>query len=230
MSRERFCPICGELANSPHHVKPRSAGGTDEPRNICWLCNCCHDYIEQVQEERGVELSADLIDEMRRALKIKLDTDNDGVSESYAYVDRHCCLLWIMLPGKTKVWVNQFIDGIPEYKEVSLQTNTQAVVRIRRCRGRPINNKIDTTYLNELVFNKGLSLRQVVKQLGSEGFIVSHVFVRDRLRNVPLDTQRKCKYCGVIYQPTRRNSAYCSLECDALDNRHGKRLITKGVA
>ena len=240
VSKEHFCPVCGELADSPHHAKPRSAGGTDEPRNIEWLCKHCHDYIEQIQEERGVELSPDLIDEMEHKLKIKLDTDSEGITDSYSYMGGKFFLQWKMLPGKTKQVINKFIDGIPDgYDEdgncVSQNTQTQVrslvTQRIRRSRGRPLNDKIDTTYLNELVFNKGLSLRQVVKQLGSEGFRVSHEFIRERIKIIPLDNQRKCKYkhCGKLYQPTRRNSAYCSPECDALDNRHSKRLITKGL-
>jgi len=53
----RICPVCKHEAGSPHHVKPRSEGGTDETRNIVWLCEDCHNEAERIFDETGLEYS-----------------------------------------------------------------------------------------------------------------------------------------------------------------------------
>jgi 5-methylcytosine-specific restriction endonuclease McrA len=36
------CRACGAPAKDVHHVKFRSAGGTDRLENLALLCRCCH--------------------------------------------------------------------------------------------------------------------------------------------------------------------------------------------
>jgi len=42
-----MCPICKkEKAISPHHIRPRKFGGSDNKYNIIWLCVDCHNKVE----------------------------------------------------------------------------------------------------------------------------------------------------------------------------------------
>lgn len=50
----RTCPICKAEAVSPHHIIPKSEGGTDDRKNIAWLCKRCHDRVEEVYYMTGV--------------------------------------------------------------------------------------------------------------------------------------------------------------------------------
>ena len=45
MSTEK-CFICKSTPTSRHHITPRTKGGTDESRNMIYVCNKCHDKIE----------------------------------------------------------------------------------------------------------------------------------------------------------------------------------------
>lgn len=227
---EQFCPICGKEADSPHHICPRSLGGTDEPRNIIWLCKHCHDAVEERQEQSGVELSPDLIEQMRRELKIKLD-EEDGVSSSYLFRDGHYLLLWIMLPGKTKQWINQYVDGVPETETVvEKETLHTPSIRaaIKRGVGRPtIVEEVNTTYLEELINNRGLSYRKAKKQLQAEGFKISHEAIRKRIihsshYSPPLQAQCKYKLCRALFTPKGARQIYCSSECNLAARRHKK--------
>lgn len=66
-----LCPICRERpANSPHHIKPVSAGGTDDPRNKVSLCKECHDLVEFLYDETGLEYSPYVIGFVRRRHKL----------------------------------------------------------------------------------------------------------------------------------------------------------------
>ena len=38
-----LCEICGKVANSIHHIKYRSAGGSDEVENLIALDQTCHE-------------------------------------------------------------------------------------------------------------------------------------------------------------------------------------------
>lgn len=39
------CQNCGAPATDVHHVRPRTAGGGDDPGNLRALCGPCHDAI-----------------------------------------------------------------------------------------------------------------------------------------------------------------------------------------
>lgn len=60
------CPICGEPAVSEHHIKPRDVGGSDEPRNKVWLCARCHNIVEMIYDETGVEYNPALVNAIQR--------------------------------------------------------------------------------------------------------------------------------------------------------------------
>lgn len=64
------CPICTGYANSKHHIKPLRAGGTDEPRNRVRLCEPCHDIVELIYDEYGIEYSPALVHTIRREFNI----------------------------------------------------------------------------------------------------------------------------------------------------------------
>lgn len=58
---DRKCPICDGTASSPHHIKPISVGGTSVPVNEVILCKRCHDIVEAIHDETGVEYSPSLV-------------------------------------------------------------------------------------------------------------------------------------------------------------------------
>lgn len=234
-NEQRFCPICGKGADSPHHVRPKSMGGTDDARNIVWLCKRCHDIVEEKQEQLGKELSPELITQMRRELHIDAD-----IRESYIYRDGHHLLLWIKLPGKTKQVIGQYVDGIPEdiileaeaETKIITEPETKLFVRRRKRKvGRPAKINVDTGYLEELV-RKGLSLRKIKGQLENEGFKLSHEAIRKRVKQSPgyaLPTKVQCKHCNELFIPDRRNQAYCSPECNRAARRHKKKPLTSNI-
>lgn len=39
-------PYCYGTGQAPHHKKKRSAGGSNDLRNLLWVCNPCNDWIE----------------------------------------------------------------------------------------------------------------------------------------------------------------------------------------
>jgi 5-methylcytosine-specific restriction endonuclease McrA len=46
------CPICkSQKATSKHHILPRALGGTDDKKNIVWLCPDCHNIVEEHTSE-----------------------------------------------------------------------------------------------------------------------------------------------------------------------------------
>lgn len=64
------CPICYSGANSPHHIKPLSSGGKDESRNKVWLCKRCHDIVEMMHDEAGLEYSPALVYHIRKEFNL----------------------------------------------------------------------------------------------------------------------------------------------------------------
>lgn len=48
----RKCPRRDSL--TVHHIKPRAAGGSDNPANLLTLCATCHDWAEIETAERGL--------------------------------------------------------------------------------------------------------------------------------------------------------------------------------
>lgn len=64
------CPICGKEASSIHHIKPLRAGGKDIPVNRVMLCRSCHDIVEAIYDETGMEYCPAL------AYHLRLELDN----------------------------------------------------------------------------------------------------------------------------------------------------------
>ena len=55
-SLKRICPVCRKnKVESIHHIIPRKYNGNDDKTNKVWLCNSCHDIIEE-QTEDWIEL------------------------------------------------------------------------------------------------------------------------------------------------------------------------------
>ena len=47
-TKRKVCQRCKAHTNVfKHHLVPIVEGGVDEPRNIVYLCNPCHDYVEE---------------------------------------------------------------------------------------------------------------------------------------------------------------------------------------
>lgn len=73
-SENGICPVCGKRpANSPHHSRPRAEGGTDGDKNEIWLCETCHNVVEWVQEQMGLEYCPTVVREARRMLGLYED-------------------------------------------------------------------------------------------------------------------------------------------------------------
>ena len=68
--------MCDKEADSQHHIKPRLDGGTDDSRNLVWLCKKCHDNVE------GKEFTPQLIETERRRIKGAKDT----ADETYVFM------------------------------------------------------------------------------------------------------------------------------------------------
>lgn len=229
MMSEKYCPVCGKEANSPHHVRPRGQGGTDDPKNICWLCRQCHDLVDEMQEETGLGLCPELIYRVRQKLHIKLERDKDGIEESWIYPN---FLVWICLPGKTKVWICQYIGDEPSTKAGQTQTIEIVAESNKRRRGFPGKPEISTSYLEELIYNKGLTYEVARKHLLAEGFSITRQAIWKRLRNSnnhhPIQ-QVACKQCGTIFTPKGNRFAFCTTECDLVYYRkNGKSHDAKG--
>ena len=52
LERDRFCQRCGAGRGlEPHHILPKSRGGTHDARNIVCLCPHCHRWTHANPEE-----------------------------------------------------------------------------------------------------------------------------------------------------------------------------------
>ena len=144
----RRCPLCDGEADSAHHIKPRSEGGSDESRNIVWLCRSCHDRVE------GLVFTPALIESERRRIKGQAATQGERyvfmVHESYmvfAGIRVHDNLIPfnIILPRDQPLNDVQITLDLPS--EPSLKSKKiPEKINERAYRGRPpkppINNKV----------------------------------------------------------------------------------------
>jgi len=181
----KFCPLCGSLAITPHLVKPRSSGGTTNPRNTCLLCGSCHSVAEKIQEESGRELSSELISEIRQKLHIRLKEDAEGISECYRMATEEDgniveILLWIMMPSGTKRYVNQKVSGSLGI-EKPRESLSVPVPALRRRRGRP-SVGVNPALLGILIQEKGMSYRKASTALERSGVKISYSTIAHRLK------------------------------------------------
>lgn len=181
----KFCPLCGSLATSVHLIKPRSTGGTVDPRNTCLLCGSCHEAAEKIQEETGRELSPELIEEVRRKLHIKLKVNEEGISESYKVSTEEDgniveILLWIKMPSGTKRYINQKVSGSLGI-EKPRESLSIPVPALRRKRGRP-SLGVNPALLGILVHEKGMSYRQASLALERSGVRISYATIAHKLK------------------------------------------------
>jgi len=109
---QRKCPLCGQTANSPHHIKPRAEGGTDEPRNIVYLCRSCHNEIE------GLDFTPNLIAKKR----LEKLGEKQVQDEEHHYIYRDGGLLFTgiwkeeqqILPTNIFIPLNSTLPMMPE--------------------------------------------------------------------------------------------------------------------
>ena len=159
------CPICSNKAVSQHHIKPRAEGGTDDPRNLVWLCKKCHDEVED--SEFTIQL-------LERKRKEKLGQKTVS-SEEYWYIQRPEGVLFVGIkkPGKRVENYNIFFPykkrGGIIYQQMPLDTGVfPGKIRIER--GRP-HLVVDKDLVRRFK-QQNLSNRQIAKQLG-----ISHMSV-----------------------------------------------------
>lgn len=54
-----LCEVCGQVANSIHHIQLRSQDGSNHVDNLVALCNYCHDASHG--KIKGDQLSAEAL-------------------------------------------------------------------------------------------------------------------------------------------------------------------------
>lgn len=85
----RICPICKAKATSPHHIIPKSEGGTNDKRNIVWLSERCHDIVEEIYETTGVAYCQGVIQLVREMLGICESDPRDAYDTTRWRTGRH---------------------------------------------------------------------------------------------------------------------------------------------
>lgn len=70
------CPLCGGYANSPHHIKPLADRGMDEDRNKVLLCKRCHDIVEAIYQDSGLEYCPALVRTLQREFGWRLNVSD----------------------------------------------------------------------------------------------------------------------------------------------------------
>ena len=149
------CPLCDNEAISPHHIKSRSEGGTNDSRNIVFLCKRCHDEVEI----ECLNFTPDLITNKRREYLSAKATSQ----EEYWYIQRPDGLLFIGIKTPGEKEMRHFDIFIPDD---SISLNSQRTFLkplgtkiIKRNRGRP-RLTVDWELVGKLK-NQGLSLRNI---------------------------------------------------------------------
>ena len=167
--------MCDKEAVSLHHIQPRSEGGTDDPRNLVWLCKSCHDKVE------GIPFTPELIESERR--KIKGASATSG--ETYVFMVHDDFMAFagirvndtlipfnIILPKEQplrNVQVTMDIEGdAPEKPQKGVPKIKQS-----RSRGRP--NKTINSYLAKIL-DEDISVRDKAKMTGlSRSYIQRYI-------------------------------------------------------
>lgn len=174
------CPICGNEANQD---LPGPDGIT-----LCRVCSKCGTIIVK-EFENGAAFTCDFVSSLRR--RLKLASEIDGISETYTYEYGKHWLMWIALPGKVKVFINQYIDGVPIIKppeqeefEMAKDGETLLVRHLRKV-GRPVNTEVDNAMLLDLIFDKAMSYRDSSKYLEEvKGIHMSYEGIRKRVEDM----------------------------------------------
>lgn len=191
----RLCPLCDQPANSKHHIKPQTQGGTDDARNLVWLCQPCHDEVE------GIEFTPELMMRLRRG---KLSAKTISHEEYWwLHKDNGQLFIGIMLPGRKELIyyniffpydsqfalapvkaagndANQLLD---EHEPMGQQINHYVdmseffVPTVKKRRGRPY--KVITAEERLVLETGGQSLAEKAKLLG-----VSEKTIQRRLKEL----------------------------------------------
>ena len=110
--RKNTCLCClrkfsSYLPPSPHHLLPRSQGGTDDERNIVFLCRNCHDMLEIAQEAQVLGLNRPLRPNQLYGIFAKNDdsTQKDGELNSD-----------MITPITKKLHANRLINQTPIHR------------------------------------------------------------------------------------------------------------------
>ncbi len=86
VATQGLCPICRVFpAVSPHHIKPRADGGTDDDKNIVSLCVACHDIVEDIYDRTGQEYSPSLAGTIRLIMIPVIGKAEDAFDDKRAY-------------------------------------------------------------------------------------------------------------------------------------------------
>lgn len=159
------CPLCDKEATSEHHIKPRSEGGGDEPRNKVLLCKSCHDRVE------GIAFTPALIESERRKIKGHGATSgetyvfmvhNDYMAFAGIRVEEQFTPFNIILPREQPLTNAQVIM---DFKGDSPLATLKAVPKLKQspARGRP--RKTIPFYLAKIL-DEDISIREKVKLTG----------------------------------------------------------------
>ena len=155
----RKCPLCDKEADSQHHIKPRSEGGSNEPRNLVWLCKACHNNVE------GREFTPSLIESERRRLK-----GSAALGESYVFMVHGECIVF------AGIRINDTLIpfGIRLPKEQPLANAQVAMpfhVSGKTPKGRP--RKVISSHLAKIL-DEDISIREKARLTGLSRRIVQN--------------------------------------------------------
>ena len=164
------CPICDKEADSPHHIKSRAEGGTDDPRNLINLCKKCHNDIE------GLELTPELL-ERKRSEKLGQRAIS---SEEYWYIQRPEGLIFIGIKKSGKpveeygIFFPYLQQGNHIYQQMPIDVGVfPGKVKVRQ--GRP-SLIIDKDLVSQLR-NQRLTQQQIANRLGISRRSVSRILL-----------------------------------------------------
>lgn len=78
-----ICPICSiRRATSTHHIKPTNDGGSDNHKNKVTLCKLCHDIVEEVYSNTGLELSSQVVKLIKLEYNFPIDNIDRDIDMS----------------------------------------------------------------------------------------------------------------------------------------------------
>ena len=65
----KWCEVCGQWSEHPHHIRTRGAGGDDDPLNLLALCTTHHTEVGKIGQGRFCEKYPKVAEKIRAALE-----------------------------------------------------------------------------------------------------------------------------------------------------------------